>query len=167
MNAAEEIVKIWLEQRGYFHIDNLAAGGRKEIDFLAVKPGSGGRIGEKCHVEVSVSTRPNLSWSKKKHGSIERIADRDVKTKFHDRRVIKEAEKRFGRGPYKKIFVKGPLDRNGTERERWIRQVKRKGVEVKKFEEIVSEVRDSLKDVKLHPTNSGQVLQFLTNLNVS
>jgi len=59
MDAAEEIISIWLKQKGYFFIPNIRIPHSygKEIDFLAIKI-DGEEIKEQVHVEVHASVSP-------------------------------------------------------------------------------------------------------------
>ena len=63
MNAAEGVVKLWLNAKGFFVMSNLKFG-RAEADILAVRidPMSG-EILDRVHCEVSVSSTP---WGSRK-----------------------------------------------------------------------------------------------------
>lgn len=68
MDPAEEIVSLWLKQRGFFIMNEVKVGYRgKEIDFLAFDPKDGRRV----HVEVHASVRPLAPlrpWGPAKYG---------------------------------------------------------------------------------------------------
>ena len=107
MNPAEEIVKFWLQQNGYFYQSSIRvesikgnpSSRNKEIDILAIH--KDGKI--KRHIEVSVSiksvlTRTTLDEAKKKSA------------KFNHPAVKAETAKIFGDGvEYEKEFVVGNI----------------------------------------------------------
>jgi hypothetical protein len=59
MNAAEHIVKLWLESQNFFVLGPLHADGNFEVDLLAIKLNAEATgIVQKVHAEVTVSGRP-------------------------------------------------------------------------------------------------------------
>ncbi len=58
MFPEKEIVKLWLNSRGYLVVGDINAGKNKVVDALALKIEQG-QLSEVVHVEVSVSVRRN------------------------------------------------------------------------------------------------------------
>lgn len=101
MNPAEEIVKFWLQEKGYF-VQSSVKIGRKEIDILAINQLN---PKDRKHIEVSVSIRmvdtKETPQTKALHYK---------ENKFEDPRVQEEIYKRFGdKTPYSKELVVGDI----------------------------------------------------------
>ncbi len=106
MNPAEEIVKFWLQEKGYFiqssvHVPN---GQNREIDILAIH----GENLEKKHVEVSVSVRMQ---------AIEHTAQTQAAKyaeKFEHVRIVDEVHRKFySNQEYTKQLVVGDVSFGG------------------------------------------------------
>ncbi len=127
MNAAEEIVKFWLESKRFFMQSSIALPNRKELDILAIN-----QKGEKWHVEVSVSINSINSLSAKE------LASKECTRKFQT--VASEVEAKFGKN-YKKIYVRGRISQGRRDiRDAYAKECKVFGVEVVKFENVINDV---------------------------
>ncbi|MEM5830860.1 MAG: hypothetical protein ABIM98_06910 [candidate division WOR-3 bacterium] len=138
MEPAEAIVNVWLQMKGYFTMNNIRVGesgsgkgGKKpEIDILAVKLNpSCNKIEEKIHIEVTVAVNPFGRWTKK-------IAEKHI-AKFENKCRVDEIKKYFGKGEYEKMLVIS--DQCLTDEVE--SYLKDRGIECRKFSEIISELR--------------------------
>ena len=160
MNPAEEITKYWLQQEGFFTMDNVSVGfQRKEIDILAFHP----LTGEHLHVEVKVSVRPAQpirGWGPSSFGS-EPLKDRvrdycnnkfvgivNKKTRkvSEQRRIERKAESLLGTREYKKMLVLGKL--KGDSPDEITDAFAANEVEVVFFERVICELHDAMVDVQ-------------------
>ena len=131
MNPAEEIVKFWLQNKGYFIQSSIGLPKGKEIDILAIN-----RKGDKLHVEVSVSINSVNSRTPKA------LALEECNKKF--KAVESSVESRLGKG-FKKIYVRGRINQGKKDiREEYAKECKKYGVEVLRFEDILKEVSTNL-----------------------
>ena len=106
MNPAEEIVKFWLQQNGYFVQSSIKVG-RKEIDILAIHSVN---QSDRRHIEVQVSVSPLATEppDKEAHDYYEK--------KFKDPTIEEEIRKRFGSDlPYAREIVKGEVRYRGRD----------------------------------------------------
>ena len=103
MNSAEEIVKFWLQQKGYFIQSSIRLPLNKEIDILAMNKENGG----KKHIEVSVSIR----MADYKNNPQTKAQDYFEK-KFNNITVKNEVEKRFSK-IYTRELVVGDITLQG------------------------------------------------------
>ncbi len=127
MNSAEEIVKYWLQSKGYFLQSSINLPGRKEIDILAIN-----KKGKKLHVEVSVSINSRNSLIPRK------LAIQECNNKFKS--ISKYVEKILGK-KFKRIYVRGKIAQGHRDiRNEYIKECKKIGVEVLKFEDIINEI---------------------------
>ena len=134
MNPAEEIVKFWLQEQGYFVQSSVRVdGGRgREIDILAMN-----LAGHKRHIEVSVSgkqsvlTRTVLAEAEKKS------------KKFNDSKIITEIAKRLGENAvYTKEFVIGNIGR-GRELE-YSAEMEKLGIKIIPISTVMKDVSPKL-----------------------
>ncbi|MEK7075991.1 MAG: hypothetical protein AAB948_04335 [Patescibacteria group bacterium] len=106
MNPAEEIVKFWLQEKGYFVQSSIKVG-RKEIDILAVHSLN---PADKRHIEVQVSISPLATDPPEKEA-----CDYQEK-KFDDPNITQKIRERFGGDfPYVKEIVKGEVRYRGRD----------------------------------------------------
>jgi len=151
MNAAEEIVKYWYQQQGYFLKESIRLPRNKEIDFLAVRLSPDGkRIEEKLHIEVQVSNRSaNYTVNPAK------LARDYHQTKFESvKSFVKEL---LGKG-YKMVEVRGKMAyKNKDIRDTYIKLRRKKKVKVIPFENILKEVQNQLGT----NTQSNSVIQTI------
>lgn len=132
MNPAEEIVKYWLQTKGYFLQSSIRLPQNREIDILAIHEN-----GEHVHFEVAVSVR--MANYKANAQELAKI--------FCDKKFLAvqdEASSRLGK-KYKRKFVVGKVSK-GTQdiRSEFITACKGLGLEVLKFEDILTEVAATL-----------------------
>lgn len=171
MDPAEEIVSLWLQQKGFFIRHNVPVGYRgKEIDFLAVNIEEGRRV----HVEVAVSVRPLgplRPWSPAKYGEMpleERVRLYYLK-KFVGaikeptgeliNRCIEEAAKRILlTSEYEKWLVLGELHKKDSEDE-LKQEFAKHGVNVIFFKDVLKEIQ--IKGIAKYHT--GRFLQLLAS----
>lgn len=102
MNPAEEIVKYWLKENGFFVQSSIRVpnGRGREIDILAVDD----QGNNKRHIEVSVSIEMAHF-----HGNAQTRAQ-DYDKKFHHPKIIEEVQRRFGNhNEYRKELVVGDV----------------------------------------------------------
>ncbi len=132
MNPAEEIVKYWLQSKGYFLQSSIRLPKNKEIDILAVD-----EKGEKFHIEVSVSVRmANYDKNAKK------LAKAFNTNKFLS--IAKEVKSRIGR-KYTKQAVVGRVSLGNRDiKNEFVAECKKLGIEVLDFGKIINEVANSL-----------------------
>ncbi len=146
MNAAEEIVKYWYEQQGYFCMESIKVG-RREIDLLAIKlKEKDNSIQEAVHVEVQVS----INYTNFKE-TVKQIATR-YDGKFNDKKVQAYIQRLIGKS-YHKIEVRGKMALKGKDiRPEYIKLRKRSGITVIPFEKIFNEVTQKMgTDHQLNP----------------
>lgn len=106
MNPAEEIVKFWLQGKGYF-VQSSIKSGRKEIDILAVHISN---PNDKKHIEVSVS----INMVDTKHTpQTKALHYRDCN--FEHPRIKEKVQERFGDLPYRKELVIGHMKLGGKD----------------------------------------------------
>lgn len=138
MNPAEEIVRYWLQQQGYFIQSSIRVpkGQNREIDILALHH----KTGEMKHVEVSIAVRMAVY-----------IGDAATKAKeyskkFENVRIETEVRRRFGRtGPIKRVFVVGNVSiKNKDVLEEFTKECKLLNIEIISFSQILNEVASSL-----------------------
>ncbi|MBI2639752.1 MAG: hypothetical protein HYW90_02575 [Candidatus Sungbacteria bacterium] len=148
MNAAEEIVKYWLQSKGYFIQSSISLPKRKEIDILAIH-----KNGAAMHVEVSVSIRSVNSKNAKL------LAKEECNKKFKS--VTKEVEARFGK-KFKRVYIRGRIAQNGRDiRDDYAKECKKIGVEVLKFENVLKEAMSGLAT----PSQFNPIIKTLQLMN--
>lgn len=128
MNPAEEIVKFWLQEKGYFLQSSIRLPKNKEIDILAVNSKD-----DKLHIEVSVSVRmANYKLNAKQ-----------LAKDFNDRKfkaVASEVEEKLGK-KYKRILVVGKVFlKNDDIMNDFVSECKNLNLEILKFENILNEI---------------------------
>ena len=132
MNPAEEIVKFWLQNKGYYYQSSIRLPHNKEIDILSLD-----EQGNKSHIEVSVSVRmANYKFN------AEQLAQDFYERKFKD--VEEEVSKRIGSVYNKKLVVGRVMKGNEDITEDFIKNSKKLGVEIILFKDILNFVRPLL-----------------------
>lgn len=133
MNPAEEIVKYWLQSKGYFLQSSIRLPKNKEIDILVMHP----ETSERLHVEVSVSVR----MANYKENA------QELAKGFYENKFLAIQDKVASRlgDSYKKQLVVGRVSfKNKNIREEFVKECEKLGVEVLKFEDILGEVSGQL-----------------------
>ena len=132
MNPAEEIVKYWLQSKGYFLQSSIRLPQNRELDILAIND-----KGDRLHIEVSAAVRM-ANYSR----NAEELEDFFNTTKFLS--IAHEAESRLGK-EYKKYLVVGKvLFGNKDIKNEFVDECKKLNINVWDFGEIVTEVSNSL-----------------------
>lgn len=136
MNPAEEIVKYWLQQNGYFFESSLKVG-RKEVDLLATHPL---HPDQNRHIEVSVSVNmvdpEHTPESKARHYLEHHFEHPDVKG------LVKE---KFGTDSYTRELVVGAVRLKGRDAVREFSDCcSQVGITVIPFSRVLKEVSSSL-----------------------
>lgn len=136
MNPAEEVVKFWLQEKGYFVQSSIKVG-RKEIDILAVHAL---RPEDRKHIEVQVSSNSMATKPP------EQEAQEYQEKKFDDPDIRQEIHKRFGGDLlYAKEVIKGEVRyRNQDCFELFAHECKKFDIEVIPFSKVLREVADGL-----------------------
>ena len=142
-NPAEELVTAWLQERGYFTMNNKkvprkGGGMGAEIDILATNRK------KNIWVEVSVSTNPRCNYLKETrfkstvghYASNFRRKDKNQKVRSY-----------FGKN-YEKWLVYGKLALTVTEKDKFEKALLKKGVKAIQFGKIFGELR-SLRGYRL------------------
>ncbi len=134
MNPAEEIVKFWLQEKGYFIQSSIRVpnGYNREIDILAVHE----KEGIKKHIEVSVSVRMQAS-----NHSVATLAEHFVK-KFDNARIVSEVQRRFfSDRHYEKVLVVGEVCIGGRNViEEFTAECKKSGINVVPMSGVLKDV---------------------------
>jgi len=157
MRPSEEIVTAWLNQNGFFTMNNYRLG-RHEIDILACHPSKGKNL----HVEVQVSVRNVGGWWTRddpNRGKTfeeltlpqyeERIGRKFRKKFIGEKGEIENKIKEIFGKPYDRCFVVGELHPKYDPENSFVKAWKKYDVEVKRFKEIAQEIdisRDSYGD---------------------
>src|SRR3989344_3332827 len=137
MNPAEEIVRYWLQEKGYFVQSSIQLG-RKEIDILAIHSKD---KNDRRHIEVTVS----IKMVDTKHTARTWALDR-IKNKLRDKRVVREVRKRFNSRRYSQEIVVGDVKlKKKAGFAELQKEFKRLGVKAIYFGDIINEIAPSLK----------------------
>jgi len=144
MNPAEEMVKFWLQQQGYFVQSSIQVG-RKEIDILAIHKKD---KKDRRHIEVTVSIN-SVNW---KDTAREWVADYHKK-KFQDPKIREIIREHFGSNIYSKEIVAGDLKfkkkQGFTE---FKKECCKRGIKAIYFGEVIKKIDQSLlKATSLNP----------------
>jgi len=139
MNAAEEIVKFWYENKGYFVIESLRLKGNKEIDLLAIRFNNLTKVVEdQVHIEVQVSNR-FANYNK----SVEELATEYHQKKFKS--VAEDVVHRLSRD-FRMVEVRGKMAVGKNDIFEKYKDIRKKmGVEVIPFETVLREIIDEMK----------------------
>lgn len=178
MEPAEEIVTSWLNQKGYFTMNEIKVGYyNKEIDILAINPVTC----EKLHVEVHVSIRPAASlraWGHMKYAkeSLERRIrcfclnkfvgavdkeNRELKKRKNGTgiRCVEDVTKRlFNSEDYEKVLVVGKLHR-ADKKDELMKELAKHRVKLVLLEDIVKDMIGKMDNVYMD--NARRYLQIL------
>jgi len=143
VDPAEELVRIWLEEKGYFTMANRRIKGGKEIDLLAIKPD-----GDKLWVEVHVPIKPlgRLRGPRHKAARYSKLPLSErikgiVECKFDQEKS--EFVKKKLKGEPRKMFVFG--DTGGDDEKEVVEEFKKHGIEAISFKKILAELEETLK----------------------
>ena len=174
LNPSEEIVTSWLHKQGFFVRNNLKVG-QNEIDILAVNPIEMLRkpAQARIHCEISVQISPVGHVIAGSREPLEKTKQRSLKERvmrFHERKFIgkngnvEKTVRRLLGGDYSKLFVCGNLNRyEKEEKDDLVRELEKRGVEIKFFSEILRELTKDLgkRGVKDNPSRYFQLIRYL------
>ena len=131
MNPAEEIVKFWLQEKGYFLQSSIRLPKNKEIDILAKKGN------ESIHFEVSVSVR----MANYDRNSVE-LAEGFSERKFLS---IKDDVAKLLGEKYSKTLVVGNVSFKGKDiLKEFVQECKKRSITVLTIQQILDEIRQTL-----------------------
>lgn len=139
MNPAEEIVKFWLQNTGYFFQSSIRVekGQNREIDILAMDNEGNNRK----HIEVSVSIKM------RDHKNTPKTRAEKFLEKFNHPKIKSEAEKKFKNGFYEKELVVGDITLEKTDGfKEFSEHCKNLKINVIPFSKIIKEVANILKE---------------------
>lgn len=155
MNVAELTTGEWLASQGFYVMPSVKFG-RKEADFLAIRPENGVRL----HVEVTVSSRPY--GSKRSREEYERDAVDYIDRKFEA--LANDVRARLG-GEYQKWLVIGKLAGGKEEEEVWQnKMLEHSSILVFSFDRVV---REYVEKFRSRPAGLiGQLLDVLNELGL-
>ena len=141
----EDVVKSWLQTRGYFLMNNIKYGHNQEIDILAIKPNAN----KVTHIEVSCSSNPQNIYGgdRKTYGNRLPPSENQVIES-----AIKYIEKKFLNEKVAKKIKE--LTNNDVEIERWFIHAKSKderqkdifkerGIKTLHIKEVIGEIESS------------------------
>lgn len=157
VEASEELVMAWLNQKGFFTLNNYRVG-NKEIDLLALNPINN----DKIHVEISVSVNPvGPHFGGAKIGqapSLDQRVEKYVEKKFRGTkgRTMRRVEEIFGTKNYRKMLIIGLLNPKYDQPNRFKREFAKHNVEVINF----SEVMKGLTILKTRYTDARRYIQL-------
>src|SRR3989344_2717853 len=137
MNPAEEIVKFWLQQNGYFVMSSIRvpSGYNREIDILAVHE----KEGKRKHIEVSVSVRMQAI-----NHTVQTLAEHFV-LKFNNERIVSEVRRKFHDQDYSKELIVGEVRLHGQDAfEEFEAACAKHGIVVISISSILKEAADTL-----------------------
>lgn len=141
MEPSEELVTIWLNQNGFFTLNNWKVGGQ-EIDLLAWNP----KTNKKQHYEIQVSVNPvGLFFGGAKITTAPPLSQR-VKTYFEskfegkNKRIATKVTEIFGTAKYEKVLVVGLLNETYDPYKRFRQEFRKHGVKVIDFKKIIKEL---------------------------
>ncbi len=133
MNPAEEIVKFWLQENGYFLQSSIRLAHNKEIDILAVNT----EKKEKLHIEVSVSVRM---------ANYDRNPS-ELAEEFYQRKFIaveNDVAKAFGEKYSKNLVVGNVSFKNKDILKEFIKECEKRDIKVITIKEILDVIRPKL-----------------------
>jgi len=156
LEPSEEIVTAWLNQEGFFTLNNYKIG-RSELDLLAFNH----LENKKWHVEMSVSVRPVGGWARQedslrdhaysvlgKEQYEERIGNVFRKKFVGDKGRIENKVKEIFGGSYDKYLIVGKLDPKYDPEDVFVQAWKKNDVRVKFFGEIIKEIKITLQSYR-------------------
>ena len=146
MNPAEEIVKFWLQENGYFVQSSIHVlkGQGREIDILAIHR----KTRKMKHIEVSVGIKMSVF----KGDAAAKAAE--YSKKFMNSRIKDETRRRFGvTGPIKRELVVGDVSiKHKDVLKDFTKVCKKHHIDVVMFSVILNDVADKLKfENRLNP----------------
>ena len=167
LSPSEEIVTSWLNEQGFFVRNNLKVG-QNEIDILAVNP----EKNKKIHCEISVQISPVghvIAGSREPLAMATQCSLEERVMRFHERKFVGKNEKvekivrQLLGDEYRKLFICGNLNRyEKEEKDSLVRELKKHGVEVKFFHEILEELmgRVGKRGVRDNPSRYIQLMKY-------
>jgi len=161
-----EIVNWWLNRNGFFTLNNIKAGRNKEIGTLALKFKEPDSSIQHIEVNCSVSYPRNLTLDK---GPVEKSVGDYVNKKFDDSIVVEVIKKSIkeltGREKqYEKTIVLGNIAQ--ANKGRILKELKKKGIKVIGFEDILCEVMQNL-DRQNYQSTTVRNLQLVKHILMS
>ena len=160
MGAEKQIVKYWLNKKGFYTIDNIKAG-KKAVDFIAIGFEKG-KIKQIKHVDVACSISSTAISVSKLKDSI----NKHIKTKFSEADVVKKVNnvlKEFAgtERKYENIFVLSMLP--DSNKKNIIDSFKNKGIKIYEFEDILLDVMVGM-DTHYYKDDTVRTLQLVKYL---
>ena len=149
MNPEKEIVNLWLNKKGFFTINDINAGKNKVIDIIAIKL-TNGKLERVEHIEVNCSISSAL-------------VEKDIKEyikKFEDKTVIKKIKQVI------KDFVGTDFNYEKTLVLTSNKKIELKGINIKKFENILYEVVDDI-DKQNYRNTTVRTIQLIKYLLIA
>ena len=132
MNPAEEIVKFWLQNAGYFYQSSIRLPHNKEIDILSID-----EHGNKNHIEICVPVRM-ANYTENAQQMAQGFYDRKFLSIEH------EVKNRIGENYEKKLVMGNVSYKNKDITLEFIEECKKLNIEVILFKNILNEVRPLL-----------------------
>lgn len=163
MAAEKQIVKYWLNKKGFYTIDNIKAGNR-DIDFIAIKF-EHGQISQIKQIEVSCSiSSTTINYSKLKDS-----IDKHIKIKFSAQVIVNKIKKiiKDFKGiekEYEKVFIISMMP--ASNKKEIIENFRKKGIKIYEFENILSEVIQSM-DTHYYKDDTIRTLQIVKYLLIA
>lgn len=158
MSAEKEIVNFWLNRKGYFTVNNLKSG-NKDVGILALKFDKG-TLTHIMHVEVNCS----ITGFSEQNYAIDKIIDE----KFEDKNIT-AAIKKYTKDMSKDVKIENVAVLNSLpkDKESIVRELKKNGIIMVEFEDIISDVMKELKTeyFKNDVIRTMQITKFLLMSN--
>ncbi len=149
MNPEKEIVNLWLNKKGFFTINDINAGKNKVIDLIAIKL-TKGKLERVEHIEVNCSISSTL---------VEKDIREYIK-KFEDKTVIKKVRQII------KEFVGTDFSYEKTLVLTSNKKIELKGINIKKFEDILYEVINDI-DKQNYRNTTVRTIQLIKYLLIA
>jgi hypothetical protein len=157
VNAAEEIVRYWIQEcQGFFTQDSVSLPRNKEIDLLAIH-----RDERKWHVEIQVAVR----YANYKSNAAE-LAEDFNKRKFEDSTVKAAVIERLGEEYEKKCVIGRVYLRDNDIRDEFIKECSAHNVDVILFDDVMHEVAVSL-GTRSHLNQVIRTIQLVDEFNTT
>jgi len=163
MDPAEEIVTAWLNEKGFFTLNNYRVG-LNEIDILTINP----RTDEKFHIEMHIPIKPLGALRargpiKYANASLQARVEEIVNKKFlgKNNKIRKAIEHIFGTRNYKDIFILGKLHPSDP-KNAVIREFAKYRIKVFFFADILKEIKDKLQEgEKVYMSTARRYIQLI------
>ena len=162
MSAEKEIVKFWLNSRGFYTINNIKINKSKDINILALKIDKR-VLTDVLHAEISCSVSSNLNET-----SSSNLND-FVESKFFDKEVTKKIDNEIGAFlkagvPVRNILIVGSLAK--SKRDSILNKFSKKGIDILEFEDVLAHVMKKL-DTQYYRDDTLRTLQLVKYLLLS